>query len=245
MDEQVGLSPEKQAIREQVWQAMTEAGVARFPGARGRIPNFDGAARAAERLRELPAWRRAAVLKCNPDSPQLPVRRAALREGKIVYMAVPRLRQEECFLELDPARLEPRLLATAATIGGAFRFGRPVTPEEMLPIDLVVCGSVAVSTDGARVGKGGGFSDLEFALVTAQGKLLPEAPVVTTVHPMQVIPGPIPMREHDIPLDFIVTPEGVIECRRAYSRPRGIYWDLLSEEKIAAIPILGRLRGGG
>jgi 5-formyltetrahydrofolate cyclo-ligase len=28
------------------------------------------------------------------------------------------------------------------------------------PVDLVVCGSVAVNREGTRVGKGGGFSDL-------------------------------------------------------------------------------------
>jgi 5-formyltetrahydrofolate cyclo-ligase len=33
-----------------------------------------GAAQAAERLKELPAWKRAGVVKANPDSPQRPVR---------------------------------------------------------------------------------------------------------------------------------------------------------------------------
>jgi 5-formyltetrahydrofolate cyclo-ligase len=33
----------KQAIREDVWQALKQARAARFPGARGRIPDFVGA----------------------------------------------------------------------------------------------------------------------------------------------------------------------------------------------------------
>jgi 5-formyltetrahydrofolate cyclo-ligase len=33
------------------------------------------------------------------------LRQAALREGKIIYMAVPRLRRERCFIELDPKQL--------------------------------------------------------------------------------------------------------------------------------------------
>ncbi len=44
-------------------------------------------------------------LKCNPDAPQRALRLRALREGKTVFMAVPRLTDERCFLRLDPARL--------------------------------------------------------------------------------------------------------------------------------------------
>src|SRR5206468_8465652 len=81
---------EKQRVRERVWTQLTESGAALFPGARGRIPNFRGAAAAADRLAGTPEWKRARVVKCNPDSPQRPVRLRALREGKVVYMAVPR-----------------------------------------------------------------------------------------------------------------------------------------------------------
>lgn len=62
------------------------------------------------------------MIKVNPDAPQIPVRRMALHEGKTVYMAVPKLRAEKCFIELDPARLGKNL-AKAATIKGAARFG--------------------------------------------------------------------------------------------------------------------------
>ena len=97
---------EKGQIRKQVWDLMEERGVARFPRpVHGRIPNFEGAAQAAERLKELASWQEASVVKANPDSPQRPVRRLALEQGKVVYMAVPRLREEKCFLELDPKKL--------------------------------------------------------------------------------------------------------------------------------------------
>ena len=94
----------KQDIRELVWQALREAGVARFPGARGRIPNFTGAEQAAQRAASLDLWSDAQVLKCNPDLPQRPVRSRALKEGKTVYMAVPRLTSLQCFVELDPRK---------------------------------------------------------------------------------------------------------------------------------------------
>jgi len=141
----------KDDLREQLWTLLTTEKVARFPGARGRIPNFIGAEAAAKRLAALPEWRAARTIKCNPDAPQLPVRVLALREGKRLFVAVPRLREERCFLELDPRRLAGRERA-AASIRGAAMFGTPTLPRDMPAIDLIVAGSVAVGRDGARTG---------------------------------------------------------------------------------------------
>src|SRR5215472_3299330 len=144
----------KAALRQDVWAAMRAARVARFPGAEGRIPNFTGAEAAAERLRDLREWQAARTVKANPDSPQLPVRQRALQDGKTVYMAVPRLAGAEPFFALDPDHLagSPR---AAASISGASKSARRVPLADLEPVDLVVMGSVAVSADGARLGKGG------------------------------------------------------------------------------------------
>jgi 5-formyltetrahydrofolate cyclo-ligase len=121
--------------------------------------------------------------------------------------------------------------------------------DELSPVDLVVMGCVAVAEDGARLGKGGGFADLEYALAAAAGLIGPGTVTVTTVHEIQVQPaGTIPLTSHDVPLDFVVTPERVIDARaraRSGGLPRpaaGIEWDDLTEEKIAAIPLLRALR---
>jgi 5-formyltetrahydrofolate cyclo-ligase len=208
-----GLLAAKAALREEVWSAMRAAKVARFPGAAGRIPNFTGSEAAAQRLREMPEWEVARTLKANPDSPQLPVRQRALQDGKTVYMAVPRLAEPEPFFALDP--------------------------------DHVVMGSVAVGEDGARLGKGGGFADLEFALASTAGLIGPETARVTTVHELQLRPaGTIPVTDHDVLVDFIVTPDRIIDCRSRHApRPApAIFWDDLTEEKIAAIPLLSAQR---
>src|ERR1700727_2459400 len=229
----------KAALRQEIWSAMRAAKVARFPGAAGRIPNFTGSEAAAERLREMPEWQAARTLKANPDSAQWPVRQRALEDGKTVFMAVPRLAADEPFFALDPAPLSepPR---KAASISGASRSARRVTLAELSPVDLVVMGSVAAGEDGARLGKGGGFADLEFALASAAGLIGPHTVSVTTVHEIQVRPaGAIPLTDHDVPVDFVVTPERVIDCRpHRGARPAArIFWDDLTEEKIAAIPL--------
>jgi 5-formyltetrahydrofolate cyclo-ligase len=234
----------KAALREEVWSALVDGKAARFPGARNRISNFIGAEAAARRLAGTESWQAASRIKANPDSAQLPVRVGALKEGKTVYMAVPRLAEPEPFFLLDPDHLAdpPR---KAASIAGATRSARRVAVAELEPVDLVVSGCVAVGEDGARLGKGGGFADLEFALAVAAGLIGPDTLVVTTVHELQVRPaGTVPTAAHDAPVDLIVTPDRVIDCRsRRGGRPDGsIRWSELTEEKIAAIPLLAALR---
>jgi 5-formyltetrahydrofolate cyclo-ligase len=232
----------KHGLRAETWAALQEAGVARFPGARGRIPNFTGAEAAAQRLADSMQWQRATTVKSNPDSPQWPVRQRALESGKTVFMAVPRLRDERPFLRLEPDALDvsPR---RASSIRGSSRYGIPTAVDELEPVDVVVVGSVAVDRTGARLGKGGGFADLEFALASAAGLIGPRAWVVTTVHPVQIVEdGRIPMTAHDVPLDAVVTPDEIIVCRGGWTRPTAVLWDHLPGSKIEEIPLLRRLR---
>jgi 5-formyltetrahydrofolate cyclo-ligase len=231
----------KDEIRQNVWKLLQEQKVARFPGAEGRIPNFIGAEACAKQLAQTPYWKKAKVLKINPDSPQRAIRQRALVEGKVIYMAVPRLRSEKPFIELDPKKLKCSPYV-ASSIKGAGQHGRPVTLNEVPKIDLVVCGSVAVNRRGARVGKGGGYSDLEFALLSEQKKVGADTPIVTSVHRLQIVDEEMPMTEHDIPLSAIVTPEEIIETQSSFPRPKGIYWSMLPREKVDDIPVLHKRR---
>jgi 5-formyltetrahydrofolate cyclo-ligase len=227
----------KEEIRQKVWSVMQREKVARFPGAQGRIPNFAGAEVCARLLAEKFYWKRARFLKANPDSPQRAIRHKALAEGKIVYMAVPRLRDEKPFIELDPAKLNC-FPYTASSIQGAAKFGKLIGLDGIKKLDLIICGSVAVNRGGARVGKGGGYSDLEFALLTDIKKISAKTPIVTSVHALQIFDEDLPMTEHDIPLSAIVTPSEIIEIQADLPRPKGIYWRILPQEKIEGIPIL-------
>lgn len=231
---------DKRTVRERVWDDLEDSGVARFPfPPHGRIPNFAGADEAADRLADQSEWRAADSIKANPDAPQLPVRRRALREGKIVYMAVPRLRDEKCFLELDPAELDDYDAAT--TVSGSSKRGVRVGPEEVAEIDLVVSGSVAVSETGGRIGKGEGYSDLEYAILRELDLVDAETPVATTVHDRQVVDNRFDVAPHDVPMDLIVTPDRTLRPGGG-SKPTAIDWDELDEERLEDIPVLRTLR---
>ena len=235
----------KDQVRRAIWRSMDRDEVSRFPGAEGRIPNFAGAKAAAERLARHPAWQNSSTIKANPDSPQTHVRRLALSQGKTIVMAVPRLRDQHPFRLLDPRRLGETELREAATIKGALRHGKVLDLDQVPELDLVLTGSVAVNLKGARLGKGGGFSDLEYGLLSEIGKIDRRTVVATTVHPIQIVRENLLMTGHDIPVNLVATPRAVIEVDGAYRRPDGILWDHLQPPQIHEIPVLERFGYAG
>jgi 5-formyltetrahydrofolate cyclo-ligase len=237
------IQSSKQAIRQRIWDLLEAQRAVRDPDVRGRIPDFIGSAQAAERLASVPAWKAAHVVKAVPDKAQLPVRARALGEGKLVYMAVPKLADLQPFYLLDPARLT-RPPDEAASSGVAATDAPKVSISELRPIDLVVCGSVAVNRRGERIGKGAGYSDLEVALLHDAGLLGPHTVIATTVHALQVLDESLPTADHDFEVDLIATPDEVILCRPTRRRT-GILWDHLPAAYIETIPVLGSLSPRG
>ena len=234
----------KDQLRDETWQALEDGGVNVGP-VWSRIPNFVGADMAAMRLAALPAWKQAKVVKCNPDPPQIPVRLRALYDGKLLYTPVPELVKGFPFVLLDPAVLKKDDISfeLAATSQGAVAYGQPVHFEDMLPMDFLVVGCVAVTTQGGRTGKGGGFADLELGIFRELGKVPAHAVVVSTVHELQVVPDErIAMLAHDSPLDFVATPERLIETKSPFPCPAGVAWDMVQDDQIRDIPFLLELK---
>jgi len=230
----------KAAIREQVWARLEAEDLAGFPRpVAGRIPSFRGAEQAAARLRASEAFAAARTVKINPDAPQRPLRYRALQAGKRLLVPTPRLRGG--FYLLDPARIPPARYLAAASISGFARYGEPIPLADLPPIDLVVMGAVAVATDGARVGKGEGYAELEYAILRQLGRLQPDVLVCTTVHDVQVVDA-IPVEPFDVSVDLIATPTRLIATATPYPRPAGVLWEYLSAERLAAMPPLAELR---
>lgn len=235
------MSDTKQSLREEIWTALEKSGDDLFPGVRGRIPNFKGRESAAEKLLDDPTYLGAETIKINPDSPQTPVREQALRDGKTLYMAVPKLKNRKCFIELDPLRMEASP-SDGATLKGAFRHGTPVHPDEMAPVDLIVTGVVGTSPDGHRLGKGGGYSDLEYAILLESGLIDRSVPILSTIHPEQELEeGRIPREVQDITLNGYCLPGAKINVEDPPPRPDGLEPGRLSTEQVEAMPILSEL----
>jgi 5-formyltetrahydrofolate cyclo-ligase len=103
---------------------------------------------------------------------------------------------------------------------------------------LIVAGSVAVNREGVRIGKGGGYSDLEYAITREVG-FVGRCYYRDHRSPLQLLEEDLPETDHDFRIDFVVIPDEVIPTGRKNGRPKGVLRDLLTEEKIAEIPILG------
>lgn len=239
-----GRDPEKDTVRDDVWDALVSSGVNVGP-VHSRIPNFAGADLAAKNLARLPAWTAARTVKCNPDPPQIPVRLRALYDGKIVYAPVPELTKGVPFVRLDPEKLESDGVSfeLAATSQGFQEHGQPVHFEEMETLDFIVVGCVAVTKVGGRTGKGGGFADLELGIFRELGKLGPEAPITTTVHSSQLVEDMrVIMAAHDSALNWIATETDLIETSTMFPQPEGVAWDAVREDQYRDIPFLKELR---
>ena len=252
-DEKVGelRSPWKWKLRKRIWDYMEENDIARFPRpVHHRIPNFVGADKAASNLAQLPEFQSAKIVKVNPDTPQRPVRYHVLSNKKTLLTPQPRLRTG-FFSTIDMQELPSLVEIDQCTNSkGVVKYGTPVTLNEEYTVDLVVVGSTAVCPrTGARVGKGEGFAELEWGILSAQGNLdASTCPVVTTCHDCQVIDDPEDMpqdwelTQHDVPVDIIVTPTRVIRVSDRAPKPSGIFWELLSPQKLAAIKVLRQLK---
>ena len=229
----------KEEIRRWMWEEMERKGIARFPGAKGRIPNFVGAEKAALRLEKLSIWKKARIVKVNPDSPQKEVRFLALSQGKKVIMPTPRIK--EGFLLLDPKKIDRSALREASSIRGAFRYGETIPIERMPKVDLIVVGSVCVDRNGNRIGKGGGYAELEYSILKELGCIKESTVVVSTIHDIQMVDFNIPRDDFDLGIDVVVTPSKTIWISNS-KKPLGIMWDRLPKEKLEEIPILKELK---
>jgi 5-formyltetrahydrofolate cyclo-ligase len=240
----IGYHRDKDKLRTEIWSLLKDQ-AASVGDPFGHIPNFVGAELAAEKLAALPIWQQAKTIKCNPDSPQIPLRMRALQDGKRLYMAVPRLTDDRCFVELTAEDLQRQSvsIAESAIARKALTCGKLVSFAEMEPIDLVIVGCVAAGRNGGRTGKGAGFADLELAMLQEFGLVQIDTPIVTTVHSLQIVADSrLPMQAHDWALNWIVTAEDVIETNTIYPRPIGLNWDCIRPEQLEQIPILRKLR---
>ncbi|XP_007937405.1 methenyltetrahydrofolate synthase domain-containing protein [Orycteropus afer afer] len=241
MEPRAGVT--KQDIREKIWDFMESHNLADFPRpVHHRIPNFKGSYVACQNIQQLEAFAKTREVKVDPDKPLEGVRLLALQSHKTLLVPTPRLRTG-LFNKITPPPGATRdILRKCATSQGVRNYSVPVGLDSRVLVDLVVVGSVAVSEHGWRIGKGEGYADLEYAMMVSMGAVCEETPVVTVVHDCQVVDIPEALLEdHDLTVDYVLTPTRVIVtgCRRP--KPKGIMWCKVGPEMLERIPVLRTL----
>ncbi|XP_006926802.1 methenyltetrahydrofolate synthase domain-containing protein isoform X1 [Pteropus alecto] len=234
----------KQDIREQIWDYMESQNLADFPRpVHHRIPNFKGSYLACQNIKDLEVFARTREVKVDPDKPLEGVRLLALQSKKTLLVPTPRLRTGLFNRITPPPGATKDMLRKCATSEGVKNYSVPVGLDSRVLVDLVVVGSVAVSEKGWRLGKGEGYADLEYAMMVSMGAVSQETPVVTIVHDCQVIDIPEALLEdHDLTVDYILTPTRVIATGCERPKPTGITWSKISCEVMGKIPVLRSLR---
>jgi len=148
------------------------------------------------------------------------------------------------FLGLDPADVPPGEERYAATLDGADRYGRPLSLAELAAggvFGLLVTGSAAVSVTGVRFGKGHGYFDLEWAMLSELGLIDGRTEVVAVVHDCQVVEEPLPAQPHDVVVDRIVTPTRTVDVDHPPRAPGRIRWDALKGGELKDLGMVAEL----
>jgi 5-formyltetrahydrofolate cyclo-ligase len=234
------------AYREQIWTELAKVGK---PDSRFHwdfssfIADFDGSDRCAERVRALPAYRAGGMLFITPDNSTEALRAQVMADGRPFLMTTYGIGRG--FLLLDPADVPAAERRYAATLDGMDRYARPVRLADLrgsATVTLLVTGGSAVSSNGVRFGKGHGYFDLEWAMLSEIGLVDDASQIVDVVHECQVVRETLIGDDHDVPVDWIVTPSATVEvpdCGRTLGRVR---WELLTESPLAQIPPIQELR---
>lgn len=232
------MTTNKSHIRDYVWKRMEEEKIGRFPfPLQNRIPNFKSAEKAAAHVTTLSAYRDAEAVKVNPDAPQLPLRAQVLIDGKTLLVPTPRLKAG--FIQVKPEWVPRGEEKKAVSLTHMKRYGKELSLSDIPRIDLIVVGSVAVHKDGRRLGKGEGYADREYAILTELGN--PKVPVVTTIHSVQIVEADIPIEAYDLTADWIATEDEIFSTNTPYPKPTGIDWNQVTEGEKEEMPVLAEI----
>ena len=239
----------KDTLRKRIWDLMEEKDYVKdYPRpCHNKIPHFKRCSQAAEKLSKLQEFRKAKCIKINPSMAQMHLRFLTLKYNKMLLVPSPAL-ETVLFYKLDPSGFSHFWqYKRGSSKAGAAELGEPVTLDSKLQIDLVVVASVVCSRNGVRLGKGMGFAEIEWGILVEMGAVTKDTIVATSVHDSQVVAeSDLPvscLSKHDLPVDIIVTPSKIINVRKRLTKPLGgIYWDLITEERLEQIPILRQLK---
>ncbi|SPP88255.1 blast:Methenyltetrahydrofolate synthase domain-containing protein [Drosophila guanche] len=239
------VEPTKRSLRVQTWKKIQEGKVGiGFNNIFNRIPAFVDADKAAALLIQEEEFKKAEHIKVNIDRALHDFKEQALLADKSVYLPSTRDSSALCLKVDVPADATEEQKKEALRVQDILKFRTEIGLESKLKLDLVVIGSVVVSREGYRIGRGNGFADLDIGLLIELGAITPDTVIATIVHDLQVV-DTLPLdlfQKYDTPVDIIVTPTEVIRVAKRLPRPNGVFWEILSERRLKILPVLQQLK---
>lgn len=228
-----------QDYREQVWETLMRVGK---PDSRFHwdfssfIADFQDNDKATARVLQLPVWQQAERMFITPDNSTERLRREAIRAGKTVLVTTYGIRRG--FIQLDPGVVPSEDISYAATLDGLDAYGRPVTLADLQgtgPLPLLITGGSAIARNGIRFGKGHGYFDLEWAMLSEIGLTDSASQIIDIVHDDQVVDDDLEGEEHDVAVDWIVTPTRTIAVE-VHRSPGKVFWEKIPGTEHETIP---------
>lgn len=195
---------------------------------------------AAEKLRRMERYRKAATIFATPDESLYQARINCLSDGKNLVMPAPSLRDGFFLL---PARSVPFTeISAAVTYKGLEKRGHLLKSSAIsrLSVRLLLTGSLTVDLAGGRLGSGNGFFDLSCALLQELGGLQHDWFALTFIQEMQISQEKLPQEKWDIKISGAITPAGIHDLYPQEQKPR-IFWEVLQENRIKRIDPLWQL----
>jgi 5-formyltetrahydrofolate cyclo-ligase len=207
------------------------------------IPDFPGSERFPEALRSLPCYPGNGAVFVTPDNCLETVRASLIAEGRPLLQTIA---VAIGFHFFAPGSIPPGLERFAGMLDGALALAQQVDLEfvrSLGPLDFVVTGACAVNpNNGVRYGKGHGFFDLEWGILTDVGVVDAKTPVIICVHDHQLVDAELPPAPFDTAGDWVITPTQTIQVKRRHTNPSGIRWDLLEDHYLEEIEPLRHLK---
>lgn len=204
-----------------------------------RVPFFAGAAKAAEALRRLPAYRHARTLAITAEPVLLQARINALMDNKVLLVATPGLKQGLVRITSQNVPINRRRMDLHGH--AMFKAGKPLPlfQSHLGQADMLVSTAMAIDDNGVVLGDGRGLLDVLAALLGELKVLAAKAPVIILAHSEQRV-ADIPREAWDLRADTLITPDETINFAPA---PRPFFMPERLAPAQARLPIIKAFMG--
>ena len=195
------------------------------------ICDYEGSEKGTALLTATDMYKNAKVIFITPDNNLETLREQAFRDKKTVVMTNYGITRG--FFLIRPGQIPEGKEEVASLLDGVSRYWKHQTlaqlKESVGHIDMMVTGASAITPSGIRFGKGHGYFDLEWAMLSSKGIADNSTVIIGAGHDCQVADVPVTVEEYDTAIDYIVTPTRIIETRHEFPRPsKGIIWSRLA-----------------